>query len=55
VEAPETRYARSGDVWIAHQVFGDGPADLVFARGCVSNIELGWSLRGEWRVYAVMD
>ena len=54
MEAPETRYARSGDVWIAHEVFGDGPADLVFAPGFVSNIELGWSLRGEWRLYAVL-
>ena len=44
VQSPETRYARSGDVWIAYQVFGDGPVDLVFAPGYVSNIELGWSL-----------
>jgi pimeloyl-ACP methyl ester carboxylesterase len=46
VNAPETRYARSGDVAIAYQVFGDGPIDLVFAPGYVSNIELGWSLSG---------
>jgi pimeloyl-ACP methyl ester carboxylesterase len=46
VDVPETRYARSGDVWIAYQAFGDGPADLVFAPGYVSNIELGWSLPG---------
>ena len=46
MDASETRYARSGDVWIAYQVFGDGPADLVFAPGFVSNIELGWSLPG---------
>ena len=25
---PETRYAQSGDVSIAHQVMGDGPIDL---------------------------
>jgi len=43
---PTTRYARSGDVSIAYQVFGDGPVDLVFAPGFVSNIELGWSLPG---------
>ena len=41
---PETRYARSDDVWIAYQAFGDGPVDLVFAPGFISNIELGWTL-----------
>ena len=46
VELPETRYARSGDVWIAYQVFGEGPVDLVFAPGFVSNIEVGWLLTG---------
>jgi pimeloyl-ACP methyl ester carboxylesterase len=46
VDVPETHYARSGGVWIAYQAFGDGPLDLVFAPGYVSNIELGWSLPG---------
>src|SRR5215208_2554828 len=39
---PETRYARSGDLSIAYQVVGDGPLDLVFVPGWVSNIELMW-------------
>jgi pimeloyl-ACP methyl ester carboxylesterase len=39
---PETRYARSGDVRIAYQVVGDGPLDLVFVPGFVSNLDLGW-------------
>src|SRR5262249_50793242 len=39
---PETRYARSGDVRIAYQVVGNGPFDLVFVPGFVSNIELFW-------------
>ena len=39
---PETRYAKSGDVSIAYQVVGDGPFDLVFAPGFVSNVEYGW-------------
>ncbi len=30
VEPPEIQYARSGDVAIAYQVVGDGPADLVY-------------------------
>ena len=42
VDRPETRYARSGDVSIAFQVIGDGPFDLVFAPGFVSNVEYGW-------------
>ena len=40
--APETRYARSGDVNIAYQVTGAGPRDLVYVPGWVSNIELMW-------------
>jgi pimeloyl-ACP methyl ester carboxylesterase len=40
--APETRYARSGDVNIAYQVTGERPRDLVYVPGWVSNIELMW-------------
>ena len=40
--APETRYARSGDVNIAYQVAGEGPFDLVYVPGWISNIELMW-------------
>ncbi len=39
---PETRYARSGDVSIAYQMFGAGSVDLVYVPGWVSNIELIW-------------
>jgi len=39
---PETRYARSGDLNIAYQVTGEGPRDLVYVPGWVSNIELMW-------------
>jgi len=39
---PETRYTRSGDVSIAYQVVGDGPHDLVFIPGFVSNVEMAW-------------
>ena len=39
---PETRYADSGGVNIAYQVLGDGPRDLVFVMGWVSNIEVIW-------------
>jgi class 3 adenylate cyclase len=39
---PETRYAKSGDVNIAYQVVGDGPSDLVYVPGWISNVELMW-------------
>jgi pimeloyl-ACP methyl ester carboxylesterase len=37
----QTRYARSGDVHIAYQIHGEGPLDLVFVAGFVSNVEAG--------------
>ncbi len=37
---PETRYARSGDVHIAFQVMGEGPADLIYIPGWISHLEL---------------
>ncbi|MGC2289020.1 MAG: adenylate/guanylate cyclase domain-containing protein [Thermoplasmata archaeon] len=39
---PETRYARSGGVHIAYQVFGRGPRNLIFVPGWVSHIEYAW-------------
>ncbi len=39
---PETRYARSGDVHIAHQVFGEGDLDVVVVNGFTTHIELAW-------------
>jgi pimeloyl-ACP methyl ester carboxylesterase len=39
---PTTRYAKSGDVHIAYQVFGDGPVDLVYTPGFVSHLENQW-------------
>src|SRR5437764_1339066 len=42
MQPPETRYAKSGDLNIAYQVFGEGPLDLLLVHGFVSNIELQW-------------
>lgn len=39
---PKTRYASNGDVRIAYQVIGQGPIDLVFVPGYVSNLEVQW-------------
>ena len=40
--APTTRYARSGDVYIAYQVVGDGPRDLVMIPPFVSHVDVYW-------------
>jgi pimeloyl-ACP methyl ester carboxylesterase len=39
VAAPETRYAKSGDLSIAYAAYGDGP-DLVVAPGFISHLEV---------------
>lgn len=39
---PVTRYAKSGNLNIAYQVIGEGPRDLVYVPGWVSNIEVMW-------------
>ncbi len=41
-EQPITRYAQNGEVGIAYQVFGDGPRDLIFIPGWLSNLDLFW-------------
>src|SRR5690348_13781765 len=40
--AGQTRYARSGNYSIAYQVVGEGPFDLLWVPGFVSNVELAW-------------
>lgn len=39
---PPVRYARSGELNIAYQVVGDGPADLLMIPGWVSHLALDW-------------
>ena len=41
-EIPATRYVKSDDVYIAYQVLGEGPFDLLFVPGFVSNVEATW-------------
>ena len=50
--APQTKYARSGDVHIAYQVVGEGPLDLVFIPGWVSHVELWWEEPAVARFFA---
>ncbi|MGZ4335569.1 MAG: hypothetical protein ACXVRJ_15030 [Gaiellaceae bacterium] len=40
IAVPETRYAKSGDVSMAYKVLGDGPFDLIWTPGAISNVEL---------------
>jgi class 3 adenylate cyclase/alpha-beta hydrolase superfamily lysophospholipase len=40
--APITRYARSGDANVAYQVIGEGPLDLLFLPGWISQVEQLW-------------
>jgi class 3 adenylate cyclase len=40
----ETRYAKSGELNIAYQVFGEGQVKMVFIPGWASNVENIWTL-----------
>jgi hypothetical protein len=37
---PETCYAKSGDNYVAYQVMGEGPFDLVYVPGFISHLDL---------------
>ena len=41
-DRPATRYARSGDIHVAYQVFGNGPINMILAPGFVSHIDNYW-------------
>lgn len=38
-EQPQTHYAKSGEIRIAYQVIGDGPLDIVWVPGFISNLD----------------
>ena len=42
MDVPKTHYADAGDVSIAYQVIGEGPVDIVYVPGWVSNIDVMW-------------
>jgi pimeloyl-ACP methyl ester carboxylesterase len=42
LRSAETKYAHSNGVNIAYQVVGEGPLDLVFVMGWVSNLDYFW-------------
>jgi pimeloyl-ACP methyl ester carboxylesterase len=43
-ETPATHYVKSDGIHIAYQVLGQGPFDLLFVPGFVSNVEATWRL-----------
>jgi pimeloyl-ACP methyl ester carboxylesterase/AraC-like DNA-binding protein len=40
---PRTNYTKSGSFNIAYQVIGEGPVDIIYIPGWVSNIDMMWS------------
>ena len=44
MEMPETKYAKSGDLNIAYQDFGEGDEPLVMIPAGASHVEMAWSL-----------
>ena len=39
---PPVQYAKSGELFIAYQVTGDGPVDLIWSPGATSHLSLQW-------------
>jgi class 3 adenylate cyclase len=42
MQYPQTRYAKGKEGAVAYQVLGDGPLDLVFIPGWITNVEVIW-------------
>ena len=40
ISMPETHYAKSGNNYIAYQVMGEGPFDLVLVPGFISHLDM---------------
>ena len=50
MDLPSTKYAKSGDVYVAYQIFGEGPMDLVFVPGWISHLDIWWDspITADW-------
>lgn len=44
MQAPETEFAHCGDIQIAYQLYGSGPAELVVLGGPAGHVEAYWEL-----------
>lgn len=42
MQRPRTKYAKSGTVNVAYQVFGSGDVDIVYVPGWISDVEAAW-------------
>lgn len=42
VKRSPVRYVSNGGIHIAYQIIGDGPVDLLFIHGFLSNLEIAW-------------
>jgi hypothetical protein len=42
MQAPETRYTKSGNAHVAYQVVGDGGIDLLFVAEWLNHIDEQW-------------
>jgi len=51
VDRPKTRYARSGNLWIAYQVHGSGAHDIVFIGGTQANLKTTWQFPEAVRLF----
>jgi len=43
IKKPKTKYTKSDEINIAYQVVGEGPVDMVYIPGWVSNIDMMWT------------
>jgi len=43
---PQTQYARSGDYYLAYQIFGEGSQTILFLGGFLSHLEIMWEEPG---------
>ena len=50
IERPQTKYAKSGELHIAYQVFGEGDLDLVLVPGFTTHVELAWEYEPSARI-----
>lgn len=54
MDIPDIHYARSGNVYVGYQAFGEGPLDLVVVPGALSNIAYGWEFESWQRFYGTL-
>jgi class 3 adenylate cyclase len=46
LDVPDIRYAKSGEIHVAYQVYGKGPVNLVLTPGSISHLDYYWNEPG---------